>query len=83
MVTKVLVSKSIPSSEPAILAVTDDEKLPVGMLATVAETQRTVMSEMIAAKKIFFITLYFRVLLICFHSIMSQLRKGNQIYPIL
>ena len=56
MVTKVLVSKSILSSEPAILAVTDDEKLPVGMLATVAETQRTVMSEMIAAKKIFFIT---------------------------
>lgn len=79
MVTKVLVSKSIPSSEPAILAVTDDEKLLAGMLATVAETQRTVMSEMIAAKKIFFITLYFRVLLICFHSIMSQLRKGNQI----
>ena len=71
MVTKVLVSKSIPSSEPAILAVTDDEKLPAGMLATVAETQRTVTSEMIAAKMIFFITLYFRVLLICFHSIMS------------
>ena len=66
MVTRVLVSKSIPSSEPGIVAVTDDEKLSAGMLATVAETQRTVMSEMIAAKKIFFITLYFRVLLIFF-----------------
>lgn len=83
MTTNVLVSKLILSSEPAIVAVTDDEKLSAGMLATVAETQRTVMSEMIAAKKIFFITLYFRVLLICFHSIMSQRRKGNQIYPIL
>ena len=39
---------------------------------TVADTQRTVTSEMIAAKKIFFIMLKFRVLLICFHSIMSQ-----------
>ena len=54
MVTRVLVSKSILSSEPAIVAVIDDEKLSAGILATVAETQRTVTSEMIAAKKIFF-----------------------------
>ena len=78
MVTSVLVSKSILSSKPAILAVTDDEKLSEGMLATVAETQTTVTSEMIAAKKIFFITVYFRVLLNYFHSIMSLLRKGNR-----
>jgi hypothetical protein len=53
--------------------------LSAGMLATVAEMQRAETSEMSAAKKIFFIMLYFRVLLICFHSIMSQRRKGNSI----
>ena len=46
-------SKSISSSEPAIVTVTDDEKLSAGMFATVAETQRTVTSEIIAAKKDF------------------------------
>jgi hypothetical protein len=48
------------------VAVTDDEKPSVGMLATVAETQRTVMSEMIAAKINFFMIFKFRVLLIRF-----------------
>ena len=72
MVTKVLVSKSMSSSEPARVTDTDDEKSSDGMFATVADTQRTVTSEIIAAKKIFFIMLDFRVLLFCFHSIMSQ-----------
>ena len=72
MVTKVLVSKSMSSPEPARVNDTDDEKSSDGMFATVAETQRTVTSEIIAAKKIFFIMLDFRVLLFCFHSIMSQ-----------
>ena len=67
MVTRVLVSKSILSSEPAIVAVIDDEKLSAGILATVAETQRTVTSEMIAAKKIFFMI----KVVIGLHSIMS------------
>ena len=72
MVTKVLVSKSMSSPEPERVNDTDDEKSSDGMFATVAETQRTVTSEIIAAKKIFFIMLDFRVLLFCFHSIMSQ-----------
>ena len=45
------------SSTPAIVAVTDDVKLSAGMLATVAETQKTVKSEIIAAKINFFIML--------------------------
>lgn len=72
MVTKVLVSKSMSSSEPARVTDTDDEKSSDGMFATVADTQRTVTSEITAAKKIFFIMFDFRVLLFCFHSIMSQ-----------
>ena len=36
------------------------------VLATVDETQRTVIREMIAAKMIFFMILKFRILLICF-----------------
>ena len=74
MVTKVLVSKSMSSPEPERVNDTDDEKSSDGMFATVAETQRTVTSEIIAAKKIFFIMLDFRVLLFSLYNVAMKKR---------
>ena len=59
METNVLVSKSIDSSTPEILAVTEDFFVDVVVSVTGAATLNIETSERIAIKKIFFIMLIF------------------------